>query len=92
MPYYEIMDMLMENGACYECDELTVDCYSRLLNNMGLVATKIEGKTVKELACENPDDILLVRIEGHLTCCINGECYDIWDCSERIVDVYWIVK
>mgnify|MGYP003515255680 FL=1 len=92
MPYYEVMDMLIDNGVCYDCDELTVKCYSKLLNELGYIATKVENKTVQELAKENSDDILLVRIEGHLTCCINGECYDIWDCSERNVDMYWVIR
>lgn len=85
------MELLEENGVCYDCDDLTVDCYSKLLEAIGYNGVDSEGKSVAELATEFPDDILLVRLDGHLTCVINGCCYDIWDCTEQKSDRYWII-
>ena len=51
-----------------------------------------EGKAVSEIAEQHPDDILIVRIQGHLTCVIKGVLFDIWDCTDEICDRYWIVE
>lgn len=89
--YDIVMDILEKNGACYDCDELTVECYSKMLNSLNMEEHDANGKTVDELCSENPEEILLVRLEGHLTCCVNGDCYDIWDCTNEKADKYWIV-
>jgi hypothetical protein len=47
--------------------------------------------TVGELSEEYSDSILIVRIEGHLTCIIHGIIRDIWDCSDKIADIVWKV-
>lgn len=33
----------------------------------------------------HPDGIYILRMAGHLTCCIDGMIYDTWDCSESCV-------
>ena len=38
-----------------------------------------------------PDRKLIIRVEGHLTCSLYGVVTDIWDCSEELVDRYWVV-
>ena len=57
-----------------------------------LKGAKRENKTVLEIARDNPDKTLIIRISGHLTCAKSGTIYDIWDCTNEIVDVYWIVE
>lgn len=89
--YNTIMDILEDYGACNDCDELTVECYCRMLESFGYPGENSNGKTVGELAEIFPDDILLVRIDGHLTCVINGCCYDIWDCTDKTADRYWVI-
>lgn len=89
--YEKIMMLLEANGVCYDCDELTVDCYRNILNEIGMEERDAEDKTVAELCEQYPEDILIVRLTGHLTCCINGDCYDIWDCSNEKADLFWIV-
>lgn len=34
---------------------------------------------------------LIIRVDGHLTCSMYGVVTDIWDCSEEMVDRYWVV-
>ena len=75
-----------------ECDELCVCCYKHLLDDIfGYPRIRAGGMTVGELSEEYPDSILIVRIEGHLTCIIHGIIRDIWDCSDKIADIVWKV-
>ena len=36
--------------------------------------------TVGEFADTHPKGVYLLRIPAHLTCIIDGTCYDIFDC------------
>jgi len=47
---------------------------------------------VGEVAGEYPDKVLLITMDGHITCSINGVIYDSFDCRNRIVEDAWIVK
>lgn len=91
LPYNYIMDKLRENGVCYDCDDLTVDCYTNLIRDLGYESSDAGNLSVEELCSAYPDDILIIRISGHLTCAINGILHDIWDCSNEIADLYWII-
>lgn len=91
-PYGYTMAWLTDNGICYDCDDLTVDCYSNILREEGYETSEANGRTVEQLCCEYPDNILLVRLNGHLTCCINGDCYDIWDCTNEQAERFWVIK
>lgn len=48
--------------------------------------------TVGEVAGEYPDMILLITMQGHITCSINGVIYDSFDCRRRKAEEAWIVK
>lgn len=93
IPYYSIERKLKLIGELFECEELCVCCYHHLLEKVfGLVPKFANGKTVAEIAREFKDHTIIVRIEGHLTMCRMGICYDIWDCTGEIADVFWIVE
>lgn len=93
LDYFDVEDLLIEIGDYYECEELCVCCYKYLLENIiGLKPYNGNNRTVDEIVEENPDCILIIRVEGHLTCAINGAIYDIFDPSDMIVDRYWIVE
>lgn len=90
--YDLVMELLEDNGICYDCEELTVDCYSKMLNSIGFEEHCVDdGQTVDDICNEHPEDIVIIRIEGHLTCSVNGDCYDIWDCTNEKADKYWVV-
>ena len=92
IPYYEVRDMLAENGEYYSCDRLCVGCYSYLLEDtLGYKAYEGNGQTVNEIIEQYPESILLLRIEGHLTCSIDKIVFDIWDCTMEICDKFWII-
>ena len=92
---YGAVDKLLSLTAfCYGCDRLCVCCYHNLLEDiLGYERhTCRDGETVGEIAKAYPNDKLLIRIEAHLTSSVKGTVYDIWDCSDKEVDCYWIVK
>ena len=92
---YEAVDNLLEITAKdYACDKLCVCCYSNLLEDV-LCYTKHScnfQKTVEEVALEHPRNVLIIRVDEHLTTSVYGNVLDIWDCSDEFVDCYWIVS
>ena len=94
IPYKAVSKLLKATAQEHGCDELCVCCYHHLLEDVfGYEVRFSKGsKTVQDIATKNKDKILIVRIQGHLTCCMYGTCIDIWDCSQEIVDCYWIVR
>lgn len=91
--YYLVKRLLLDNADIYKCDELCVCCYSHLLtDDVGYEKRDGEGKKVSQIVDENPDKVLILRLDGHLTCARKGTLYDIWDCSNETVDCYWIVE
>ena len=92
---YGAVDRLLSlTASCYACDKLCVCCYHNLLEDiLGYDrVTCYAGETVEEIARKHPRDRLLIRIDAHLTSAIKGTVLDIWDCSDREVDCYWIVR
>lgn len=57
-----------------------------------MVMRYVEKKTLKEIADKFCNEILLLRIDGHLTTSVKGTIYDIWDCSNEIVTDFWVIK
>lgn len=92
---YKVVGNLLELIAeKNNCEKLCVCCYHHLLEDIFDYRVKYvkDGKRVGEIAKEYPNNRLIVRIEGHLTCCMYGVCFDIWDCTEEKVDCFWIVQ
>lgn len=93
IPYYEVAYMLRQNGKFYECEELCVDCYEKLLtHDFQLPCFRGCGRTAEEVASDFPNDTLILRMVGHLSCSINGKIWDTWDSSDKVVTQFWIVK
>lgn len=93
IPYYEIAHKLKLVSELFECDELCVCCYQHFLENvLGLTRQYSKGETVGEISNEFPDNIVLIRTEGHLTMSAYGTVYDIWNCTQEIADIFWVVN
>lgn len=91
--YSEIQDKLYYISELLDCDKLCVCCYSHLLDNVfNYERLPARNKTVGEIAEMYDDCILLVRIEGHLTCVVYGVIRDLWDCSASYADIVWLVE
>ena len=39
-----------------------------------------------------PDNILLITMDGHITCSKYGIIYDTFDCRDRQAETIWLVK
>lgn len=93
IPYYEVVDMLAENGRFYDCDAICIDCYSKLLtHDLDLPHYIGNDAPVQQIADDFSDCVVLIRIRGHLTCAVYGKIYDTWDCSDRLCTDFWIVE
>ncbi len=93
LKYNAVRNLLKLSADKFDCDELCVCCYHYLLEDLLCynVYDCTNGERVEDLARAFPDERLIIRIEGHLTCSIYGEVPDIWDCSHKRVDCFWIV-
>ena len=91
LPYSEIRQKLYHTSRLLKCKSaLCPTCYSFLIQEvLGGVMKDCNGLTVGEYAQENHCGIYLIRIQGHLTCLINGIIYDIWDCLDKKCDIVW---
>lgn len=92
---YEAVDNLLGLTAdAYVCEKLCVCCYHKLLENV-LCYSRVDcgfRKTVEQIAEELPRNKVIIRVDAHLTTSIYGNILDIWDCSEELVDCYWVVS
>lgn len=86
-------ELLEQNAVCNDCEELTVDCYSKILEDyFGFGRHECNFKhTVQEIADMYADDIVIMRIRGHLTASAYSVSIDTFDCTQEKVDVYWLV-
>lgn len=91
---YHVAGNLIQLAADAQgCEPLCVCCYHRLLEGVyGLNPVYCDfEETVREVAERYPNRKLIIRVEGHLTCALYGVVTDIWDCSEELVDRFWVV-
>ena len=90
--YAEIQDKLYYISELLDCEKLCVCCYQHLLDNVfRYERLPVRNYTVGELSEMYDDCILLIRIEGHLTCAVYGTIRDTWDCSNSYADIAWLV-
>lgn len=92
--YCAVNKLLDMTSLFYGCEKLCVCCYHNLLEKvLGYKRyTCYNSETVEDIAYKHPEEKVLIRIDAHLTSSIKGTIYDIWDCSQKEVDCYWIVK
>lgn len=92
IPYGEVSKKLWLTADLYSCDRLCKFCYSNFLTNvMKYQEVNCNDMLVGEFADKHPYGTYLVRIQGHLTCVIDGIIYDIWDCRNELCDTVWRV-
>lgn len=92
---YEAVTNLLELSAeQYKCEKLCVCCYHYLLENILCYKPHYctMGETVGNVAERYKDSKVIIRIAGHLTCSVMGEVLDIWDCTRKEADIYWVVN
>ena len=94
IPYKAVSKLLKITAEENDCDELCMHCYRKLLEDtLGYrIMYPKEYKRVEDIAKEYSNNIVIVRIDGHLTSCIYGVCVDIWDCTQEQVNCFWIIQ
>lgn len=92
VPYDEIVQKLYDNGKYNNCEEVCLTCYEQFLNGLGYIKISTDKFTVEDISNLYPNKVMLIRIDGHLTCSIDGNIYDIWDCSNERANCYWIIE
>jgi len=91
--YQAVEKLLNITSEMYGCEKLCVNCYHNLLEALlsyPCIVCK-NNETVEDIAKKYPSNKIIIRVQGHLTCSVDGAILDIWDCSNEIVDCYWIV-
>lgn len=90
LDYKEVEYKLWLIGKLYNCDGLSKFCYSHFIRDvLGGKEVNCDNLTVGEFAEIHPVGIYLIRVPNHLTCVIDGICYDIWNCLDEECDVVW---
>ena len=91
--YYIVEHKLHLIGDLFDCDGLCVCCYKHLLDYVYELdrIEEYQGYTIETFANYHSCGTFLIRIDGHLTCLIDGEIYDIWDCTKEAIDLVWKV-
>ena len=86
-------ELLEQNAVCNDCEELVVTCYENLLEDyFGFERHECYYEyTVQEIADMYADSVVLMRIDGHLTMSEFGKMVDIFDCTNELVDTFWVV-
>lgn len=80
-------------GELYDCEFLCKSCYGCLLDNV-FSLDRIEsfnGIPISEFVEMAPKGTFIIRVEGHLTCVIDNQIYDTWDCGNELIDTIWEV-
>lgn len=93
LPYSAIKDKLYYMAQLLDCNALCVCCYSKLLDYIFQYdRVPCRGYTVGEIVQKYDNSTLLIRMNGHLTCAIDGTLLDLWDSSEELADIVWVVN
>lgn len=93
LEYNTVKSLLEMSSKVNNCDTLCVCCYHHLLEDVFHLPVRYcnSWERVKDIARSHQNNKVLIRIEGHLTVSDCGMIRDLWDCTERLVDCYWIV-
>lgn len=88
--YPSVRKKLFHSSRLLECEKLSCDCYSHLLENVLMFQpVACRGLTVEEFSDFNPNGVYLIRINAHLTTSIDNSVWDIWDCRNEMCDKAW---
>ena len=92
--YYDVKNDLCLVAQLFKCEKLCVCCYKYLLDYVyGLQRIEeVQGLTIYDFAHLYHEGTYIVRVKGHLSCVIDGYCYDTWDCTSEVIDIVWQVK
>ena len=92
LDYKEVQEKLFYTAKLLNCEKLCVCCYRHLLDDvLKYRRVDCDGLMVGEFADTYPNGTYLVRMNGHISCIIDGTIYDIWDCRGEWLTDAWKV-
>lgn len=94
LPYQKIRKKLNYTAKLLECERLCISCYKFLIEDVfKCKRVDCDGLYPAEFADLHPYGTYLLRMNGHIVCCIDNTIYDIFD--SRYMDLLtdaWEVK
>lgn len=84
--YEHLSDIAQAEGTMMDNRKFIIDYLDKRYKRLPYV----EG-TVGYISRHYPDNILLITMNGHITCSKYGNIYDSFDCSHKIVEYVWLV-
>lgn len=93
LEYATVQELLEMSAKHNDCSTLCLDCYRHLLEDVFKLPVRYPKnfERVSDVAKQFKNNKVLIRIQGHLTVSDCGIVYDLWDCTRRLVDCYWII-
>ena len=80
VPYKEIRKQLFHTARLLNCEKLCVCCYKFLIEDVyKCKRINCDGLYPNEFADLHPLGTYLLRMNGHICSCIDGDIYDIFD-------------
>lgn len=93
LSYKEVQEKLFYTSKLLNCEKLCVCCYRHLLDDvLKYKRVDCDGFMLGEFADTHPNGTYLVRMNGHISCIIEGTIYDIWDCRREWLTDAWKVE
>lgn len=80
LEYKEVRKMLYHTAKLLGCEKLCVMCYKFLIEDvLKCKRVNCDGMYAGDFADLHPTGTYLLRMNGHICTCIDGEVYDIFD-------------
>lgn len=80
LPYQKIRKKLNYTAKLLECERLCISCYKFLIEDVfKCKRVDCDGLYPAEFADLHPYGTYLLRMNGHIVCCIDNCLYDIFD-------------
>ena len=93
LEYSTIRRKLFHTARLLDCEKLCWTCYMFFIQEvLGYQVVNCDHMTVRDFAKKHPQGTYLIRIQGHLTCLIDGQVHDIWDCTNEGCTIAWYCK
>lgn len=85
--YKHLSNIARMNGTMMDDKDFIIDYLDKRYERIRDIP-----RYVGQVAYEYPDNILLITMNGHITCSKYGVIYDSFDPRDRVAEYCWIVK
>lgn len=93
---YEIVANLLDLASEHTgYNRISIDSYGYLLTDVFLLPLFYprKGENIDDVIDRFPNNTLIIRLEGHLLCAVNGMVQDLFDSGYREdITCFWVAK